>query len=66
LHNRGQRLTAQRQRVLELFEQLGESSHLSAEEVHQRLRGGEERISLATVYRSLRLLSSIFAYWSAF
>ena len=59
LHNRGQRLTAQRQRVLELFEQLGESSHLSAEEVHQRLRGGEERISLATVYRSLRLLSSM-------
>jgi Fe2+ or Zn2+ uptake regulation protein len=45
--------------VLELFEQLGESSHLSAEEVHQRLRGGEERISLATVYRSLRLLSSM-------
>ena len=59
LHDRGQRLTAQRQRVLELFEQLGESSHLSAEEVHQRLRGGEERISLATVYRSLRLLSSM-------
>jgi Fur family ferric uptake transcriptional regulator len=59
LHDRGQRLTAQRQRVLELFEQLGESSHLSAEEVHQRLRRGEERISLATVYRSLRLLSSM-------
>jgi len=59
LHDRGQRLTAQRQRVLELFEQLGEGSHLSAEEVHQRLRRGEERISLATVYRSLRLLSSM-------
>jgi len=59
LHGRGQRLTPQRQRVLSLFEQLGEGRHLSAEDVHQRLLLGEERISLATVYRTLRLLSSM-------
>lgn len=59
LHDRGQRLTPQRQRVLHLFEQLGEGRHLSAEDVHQRLLLGEERISLATVYRTLRLLSSM-------
>jgi Fur family ferric uptake transcriptional regulator len=59
LHGRGQRLTPQRQRVLELFKRIGEGSHLSAEEVHQRLLGAKQRVSLATVYRSLRLLSSM-------
>ncbi len=59
LHDRGQRLTPQRQRVLGLFERIGEGSHLSAEEVHQRLLRSEERVSLATVYRTLRLLSSM-------
>ena len=59
LHGRGQRLTPQRQRVLSLFERIGEGAHLSAEEVHLRLLRAEERVSLATVYRSLRLLSSM-------
>lgn len=59
LNDRGQRLTPQRQRVLELFERIGEGSHLSAEEVHLRLVRRQERVSLATVYRTLRLLSSM-------
>ena len=59
LHDRGQRLTPQRQLVLTLFERIGEGSHLGAEEVHQRLLQGGERVSLATVYRTLRLLSSM-------
>ncbi|MEB3330960.1 MAG: Fur family transcriptional regulator [Synechococcaceae cyanobacterium] len=59
LHDRGQRLTQQRQRVLALFERLGEGRHLAAEEVHQRLLLADERVSLATVYRTLRLLSSM-------
>ncbi|MDA0718209.1 MAG: Fur family transcriptional regulator [Cyanobacteria bacterium] len=59
LHDRGQRLTPQRQRVLALFERIGEGSHLGAEEVHLRLLRSEERVSLATVYRTLRLLSSM-------
>lgn len=59
LHARGQRLTPQRQTVLDLFEQLGEGNHLSAEEVHGQLRHRGERVSLATVYRTLRLLSSL-------
>jgi Fur family ferric uptake transcriptional regulator len=45
--------------VLDLFERIGEGSHLSAEEVHQRLLREQERVSLATVYRTLRLLSSM-------
>lgn len=59
LHDRGQRLTPQRQRVLALFERIGEGTHLSAEEVHQRLLRTREKVSLATVYRTLRLLSSM-------
>jgi Fur family ferric uptake transcriptional regulator len=59
LHDRGQRLTPQRQRVLELFERIGEGTHLSAEQVHQRLLRDHTRVSLATVYRTLRLLSSM-------
>jgi Fur family transcriptional regulator, ferric uptake regulator len=59
LHDRGQRLTPQRQRVLALFERIGEGSHLGAEEVHQRLLRAQERVSLATVYRTLRLLSGM-------
>ncbi|MFN9631718.1 MAG: Fur family transcriptional regulator [Cyanobacteriota bacterium] len=59
LHDRGQRLTPQRERMLELFERLGEGRHLSAEEAHQRLRGRGEPVSLATVYRTLRLLSGM-------
>ena len=46
LHGRGQRLTPQRQRVLALFERIGEGSHLSAEEVHQRLLRAEHRLTL--------------------
>lgn len=59
LHGRGQRLTPQRQRVLSLFESIGEGRHLSAEEVHQGLSDAHGQISLATVYRTLRLLSSM-------
>ncbi len=59
LHDRGQRLTPQRQRVLALFERIGEGNHLSAEDVHRLLQSAEERVSLATVYRTLRLLSSM-------
>ena len=59
LHGRGQRLTPQRQWVLGLFKRIGEGRHLSAEEVHQHLLECQQRVSLATVYRSLRLLSSL-------
>lgn len=59
LHDRGRRLTPQRQRVLAVFERSGEGLHLSAEQVHQLLLDGEERVSLATVYRTLRLLTSL-------
>lgn len=59
LHQDGRRLTPQRQRVLELFERRGSGCHLSAEDVHQELVALEMKVSLATVYRSLRLLADM-------
>lgn len=56
LHQDGRRLTPQRLRILELFERMGPGRHLSAEDVHQQLLDSETKVSLATVYRTLRLL----------
>jgi len=56
LHNGGRRLTPQRRKILELFENIGSGMHLSAEDVHHQLLEANNRISLATIYRTLRLL----------
>ena len=37
LHKDGKRLTPQRLKVLNLFENIGAGNHLSAEEVHEKL-----------------------------
>ena len=51
-------MTPQRQIVLQIFlDHPGE--HLSAEDVHGLLRDVKAEIGLATVYRSLELLSSL-------
>ena len=57
LHQDGRRLTPQRLRILDLFERLGSGRHLSAEDVHQQLLEGEAKVSLATIYRTLRPVS---------
>ena len=56
LHQDGKRITPQRKKVLSLFEGLGSGVHLSAEEVHSQLSIASKRVSLATIYRTLRLL----------
>lgn len=56
LHQDGRRLTPQRLRILELFEDIGSGRHLSAEDVHQQLLDADAKVSLATIYRTLRLL----------
>ena len=45
--------------MLDLFERRGSGCHLSAEEVHQQLAEMKSKVSLATVYRSLRLLADM-------
>ena len=56
LHKDGKRLTPQRLKVLNLFENIGSGNHLSAEEIHGKLAKSSSKVSLATIYRTLKLL----------
>ena len=58
LKENGYKLTNQRRVVLEaLYKRDGD--HLTAEEVHQIVKGVNPEIGLATVYRTLQLLSEL-------
>ena len=46
-----------RQRVRVLGELMGERDDVTAQELHDRLRAGGEKLGLATVYRTLGLLA---------
>ncbi|OGH96101.1 MAG: hypothetical protein A2287_03625 [Candidatus Melainabacteria bacterium RIFOXYA12_FULL_32_12] len=54
---KGYRITPQREQILELFLELPEGDHLSAEELQTILQDGDVSISLATLYRTLNFLS---------
>ncbi len=57
LREEGYRITPQRKQLLELFYELPEGEHLSAEELHKKLLSKKIQISLATLYRSLKFLT---------
>jgi Fur family ferric uptake transcriptional regulator len=59
LREKGFRLTPQREKIIDIFFNLPEGEHLSAEDLHQLLRQENSDISLATSYRTLKLLASI-------
>lgn len=59
LRKRGLRLTPQREKIIDLFFNLPEGEHLSAEELHNMLARDQSDISLATSYRTLKLLASM-------
>jgi Fur family transcriptional regulator, ferric uptake regulator len=50
-------LRTTRQRAIVLAELAGERDDVTAQELHERLRARGERLGLATVYRTLRLLA---------
>ncbi|MCX8063106.1 MAG: transcriptional repressor [Anaerolineales bacterium] len=54
LRQRGFRITPQREMIIETLAH--SDSHLSAEEIHQRLQPRSKTINLATIYRTLDLL----------
>ena len=56
LREEGYRITPQRRELLEFFYTLPEGEHLSAEELHKELTSQQIKISLATLYRSLKFL----------
>ena len=53
IQNQGYRLTRQRRLVLDILRENG--GHLEAEEIYRLARNSNEKISLATVYRSLAM-----------
>ncbi|MBU6452531.1 MAG: transcriptional repressor [Cyanobacteria bacterium REEB67] len=59
LRKRGHRITAQRETILQIFKEQPHGEHLSAEELHAKLLEKGSNVSLATAYRTLKLLSSI-------
>lgn len=59
LRRRGHRITSQRETILQIFYDLEPGMHLSAEELHQKLVEKNKNVSLATAYRTLKLLSSV-------
>lgn len=59
LRENGFRLTPQRERILDIFYSLPEGEHLSADDLHVLLKREGHEISLATSYRTLKLLASL-------
>lgn len=59
LRKRGHRITAQRETILQIFRDQPNGEHLSAEELHEKLVEKGSNVSLATAYRTLKLLSSL-------
>lgn len=59
LRKRGHRITAQRETILQIFREQPHGNHLSAEELHSKLVDRGTNVSLATAYRTLKLLSSL-------
>jgi len=59
LRKRGHRITAQRETILQIFREQPHGTHLSAEELHSKLVEQGSHVSLATAYRTLKLLSSL-------
>lgn len=59
LRKKGHRITTQRETILQIFRSLPHGEHLSAEELHVKLLAGGTNVSLATTYRTLKLLSSL-------
>ncbi len=57
LNSRGWRMTPQREVILNVFHDLPEGEHLSAEDLYNFLQERDEGISLATIYRTLKLMS---------
>ncbi|HEY9774977.1 MAG TPA: Fur family transcriptional regulator [Planktothrix sp.] len=59
LRKRGLRVTTQRETILQIFREQPHGNHLSAEELHEKLLERGSNVSLATAYRTLKLLSSL-------
>jgi Fur family ferric uptake transcriptional regulator len=59
LRKRGHRITSQREIILQIFREQPQGTHLSAEDLYQKLLELGSNVSLATTYRTLKLLTTL-------
>ena len=57
LHERGWRMTPQRETILHTFQNLPEGRHISAEDLCELLKEDGAPIGLSTIYRNLKLMA---------
>jgi Fur family transcriptional regulator, ferric uptake regulator len=57
LHDKGWRLTPQREVILKIFQDLESGKHLSAEDLQGVLATAGHQISLSTIYRTVKMMS---------
>ncbi|MCL2924359.1 MAG: transcriptional repressor [Trichodesmium sp. MAG_R04] len=57
LNEKGWRMTPQRETILQIFQNLPKGNHLSAEDLYNMLQNRGEKISLSTIYRTLKLMA---------
>jgi Fur family transcriptional regulator, ferric uptake regulator len=57
LHEKGWRLTPQREIILQVFQELESGKHLSAEDLQEFLAGQGHNISLSTIYRTVKMMA---------
>ncbi|MBE9075931.1 transcriptional repressor [Romeria aff. gracilis LEGE 07310] len=57
LHERGWRMTPQRETILTTFQNLEKGEHLSAEDLRDLLAQEDDRVSLSTIYRNLKMMA---------
>jgi Fur family transcriptional regulator, ferric uptake regulator len=59
LHDKGWRLTPQREVILQVFQNLPAGNHLSAEDLSNLLEAQGQPISLSTIYRTVKLMAQM-------
>ncbi|NER79133.1 MAG: transcriptional repressor [Leptolyngbya sp. SIO1D8] len=59
LNQEGLRLTNQRQKILEIFKDTPEGTHLSAEDIYHTLSQKGENIGFSTIYRALHIMVNL-------
>jgi Fur family ferric uptake transcriptional regulator len=57
LQKEGYRLTPQRMMIVDIID--GSASHISAEEIHQKIRERYPFVNISTIYRTLNLLKKL-------
>jgi Fur family transcriptional regulator, ferric uptake regulator len=57
LHEKGWRLTPQREIILQVFQELESGKHLSAEDLQSVLASAGHNISLSTIYRTVKMMA---------